>query len=75
MSGSLFLRLFTRATEALDRRFRWHKLPLPLALLTLLGLRMRLRERDPYDTSSAPPAKVSPPTTGATPPRARPMAP
>ena len=61
MSGSLFSRLFARATEILDRRFRWHKLPLPLGLLTLVGLRMRLRERNLYDTSAAPPAKVSPP--------------
>ena len=64
MSGSLFSRLFTRATEVLDRRFRWHKLPLPLQLLTLMGLRMRLRERNLYDTSSATPAKVSPPADG-----------
>src|SRR5688500_3026706 len=61
MSGSLFSRLFARATEVLDRRFRWHKLPLPLGLLTLVGLRMRLRERNLYDTSSASPVKVSPP--------------
>jgi hypothetical protein len=64
MSGPLFSRLFARATEILDRRFRWHKLPLPLGLLTLMGLRMRLRERNLYDTSSATPAKVSPPEDG-----------
>jgi hypothetical protein len=38
MSGSLFSQMFTRATEVLDRTFRWHKLPLPLGLLTLVGL-------------------------------------
>lgn len=64
MAGSLYSRLFTRATEALDRTFRWHKLPLPLGLLTLVGLRMRLRERNLYDTSSASPTKVSPPADG-----------
>src|SRR4028118_2149911 len=64
MSGPLFSRLFARATEVLDQRFRWHKLPLPLGLLTLMGLRMRLRERNLYDTSSATPAKVSPPEDG-----------
>jgi Animal haem peroxidase len=64
MSGPLFSRLFARATEILDKRFRWHKLPLPLGLLTLMGLRMRLRERNLYDTSSATPAKDSPPEDG-----------
>ena len=64
MSGSLFSQLFARATEVLDRTFRWHKLPLPLGLLTLVGLRMRLRQRNLYDTSSASPVKVSPPDNG-----------
>ncbi len=64
MSGPLFSRLFARATEILDKRFRWHKLPLPLGLLTLMGLRMRLRERNLYDTAPAPPVKVSPPDDG-----------
>ncbi len=64
MSESLFSRLFARAAEVLDRRFRWHKLPLPLGLLTLAGLRMRLRERNLYDTAPAPPVKVSPPDDG-----------
>ena len=58
--GSLFSRLFTRATEALDRKFRWHKLPVPLGLLTLVGLRMRLRESNLHDTSSTQAAKPSP---------------
>src|SRR4051812_2150859 len=64
MARSLFSRLFSRATEALDRKFRWHKLPLPLGLLTLVGLRMRLRESNLYDTSSASPTKVPPPDDG-----------
>jgi hypothetical protein len=42
--------LLTNAAEALDRRFGWDKLPRPLALLTLIGLRNRLRERNLYDT-------------------------
>jgi hypothetical protein len=67
MSGPLFSRLFPRATEVLDRRFRWHKLPLPLGLLTLVGLRLRLRERNLFDTSSASPVKVSPPDMYAEP--------
>src|SRR5919112_5455939 len=54
MARSLFSRVFTEVTEALDRRFRWHRLPVPLGLLTLVGLRVRLRESNLYDTSSAP---------------------
>jgi hypothetical protein len=42
--------LLTNAAEALDRRFGWDKLPRPLALLTLIGVRNRLRERNLYDT-------------------------
>src|SRR3712207_6022494 len=53
MAGSLFSRLFTQATETLDRRLRWHRLPLALQIPTLIGLRMRLRERNLYDTASS----------------------
>ena len=52
MARSLFSRVFTDITEALDRKFRWHRLPVPLGLLTLVGLRMRLRESNLHDTSS-----------------------
>jgi len=51
MARSLFSRVFADVTEALDRRFRWHRLPVPLGLLTLVGLRMRLRESNLFDTS------------------------
>ena len=64
MARSLFSRLFTRATEALDRRVRWHRLPVPLGLLTLMGLRMRLRESNLHDTSSRSPAGQPPPEGG-----------
>ena len=46
--------------EALDRRVGWHRLPLPLALLTFFGLRNRLRQRNLFDTGLAdPPASRS----------------
>jgi hypothetical protein len=60
MVRSLFSRVFTDLAEALDRRFRWHRLPVPLGLLTLVGLRTRLRESNLYDTSSVP-TEVPPP--------------
>jgi len=42
--------------ERLDHRFGWHRLPLPLALFTFIGLRDRLRERNLYDTGVPEPA-------------------
>jgi hypothetical protein len=37
-------------TDRLDRRFGWDRLPRPLGLLTLIGIRNRLRQRNLYDT-------------------------
>jgi hypothetical protein len=48
--------LLARAAEMLDRRIGWHRLPVPLGLVTLIGLRRRLRERNLRD---APPATRS----------------
>ncbi len=36
--------------ERLDRRFSWYRLPGPIALFTLIGLRNRLRQRNLFDT-------------------------
>ncbi|GAC1636744.1 MAG: peroxidase family protein [Chloroflexota bacterium] len=46
LGSSWLKRLFMSATEALDRSVGWDKLPLPIALGVLEGLRMRLRERN-----------------------------
>src|SRR6266571_3580360 len=46
--------LFDGAAEALDRRFGWDKLPLPLAMLVLIGLRNILRKKNLYDTGRGP---------------------
>ena len=43
-------KLLTATAGALDRRFGWDRLPRPLGVLTLVGLRLRLRERNLYDT-------------------------
>jgi hypothetical protein len=37
-------------TDRLDRRFHWSRLPGPLGVLTLIGVRNRLRQRNLYDT-------------------------
>ena len=45
-------KLLTSTAGALDRRFGWDKLPRPLGVLTLVGLRTRLREKNLYDTGA-----------------------
>ena len=45
-------KLLTSTAGALDRRFGWDRLPRPLGVLTLVGLRMRLREKNLYDTGA-----------------------
>src|SRR5207244_4423137 len=39
-------------TEASDRVVGWDRLPLPLAFPVLAGIRMRMRERNLYDTAT-----------------------
>src|SRR3954453_22777280 len=46
--------LLTNLAERLDRRYGWDKLPLPVAMLTLIGLRNRLRQKNLYDTGRGP---------------------
>jgi len=45
----------TLIAERLDRRFHWGRLPRRLGILTLIGLRNRLRERNLYDAGLCPP--------------------
>src|SRR5207249_10414998 len=42
------------AAEALDRRVGWDKLPLPVAMLVLIGLRNVLRRKNLYDSGRGP---------------------
>jgi hypothetical protein len=42
--------LIGSVAERLDRRFSWYRLPGPIALFTLIGLRNRLRQRNLFDT-------------------------
>ena len=46
-----FSRLVTRITEAIDQSIGWQRLPVLLGLVILIGLRLRLRARNLYDTS------------------------
>ena len=45
MRDGLVTRGFMALTERLDRRYGWDRLPKPLAMLTLTGLRMTLRRK------------------------------
>ena len=46
--------LYNDAAAALDRRVGWDKLPKPIAMLVLIGLRNILREQNLYDTGRGP---------------------
>ncbi|WP_320783377.1 peroxidase family protein [Streptomyces sp. CRN 30] len=59
-------RIVTGIAQTLDRRIGWDKLPLPLGLATLLGLRVKLRQENLHDTEGVPAVNVPepPPRTG-----------
>jgi len=46
--------LLTDLAERVDRRYGWDKLPKPIAMLVLIGLRNRLRQKNLYDTGRGP---------------------
>src|SRR5947207_5825606 len=52
-----FLGLIGRSAERLDRRYGWPRLPRPIAIVTLIGLRDRLRRRNLFDTSADAPGQ------------------
>ena len=60
---SLFWKLFDSAASLLDRKFGWHKLPRPLGLAVLVGLRNILRRENLHDTTREP--AVDPPPVPA----------
>jgi hypothetical protein len=48
--GGMLERAFGSAMEAVDKKVGWDKLPVPLGLLSLLGIRYRLQSENLYDT-------------------------
>src|ERR1700694_6353610 len=53
-SGSPFSwlsRLFTRWTQSRDKKRGWHRFPLLIGLMVLIGLRTILRQKNLYDTT------------------------
>jgi hypothetical protein len=60
-------RIIARIVEAVDHNIGWHRLPVPLGLLTLVGIRITLREQNLYDTEIIAPStrpRVMPPFDG-----------
>src|SRR5262245_40231879 len=57
---SLPWKLFDDAMQALDLKFGWHRVPLPVALAMLIGIRNILRQRNLYDTTQEPAIDVPP---------------
>jgi len=51
VKDGLIKKAFMRVTTWLDQRRGWDRLPKPLALLTLIGLRMTLRRQNLFDTT------------------------
>jgi hypothetical protein len=51
----VFSSLLIRAASTLDRRFGWDRLPRPVAVLALVGIRSRLRRENLYDTETVHP--------------------
>jgi hypothetical protein len=49
-ASDLLSRAFMAVTDRLDRRFGWDRLPRPIGLVTLIGVRNRLRQRNLHDT-------------------------
>ena len=57
---SLGWRLYDDAAAAADRCVGWDKLPTPLGLAVLIGLRNILRQENLYDTSGQPAVNTPP---------------
>ena len=53
-------RFYEGATSAVDRAVGWHRLPTPLGLVVLVGLRGVLRRRNLHDTSGQPAVDTPP---------------
>src|SRR5579884_413891 len=50
-SESWLTRKFTEVTQSIDQKVGWHRLPLLIALVILIGLRTVLRDKNLYDTT------------------------
>ena len=51
MNEGFFTKQYMRVAEALDRKYGWDHLPKPLALFSLIGIRVKLRRQNLFDTT------------------------
>lgn len=58
---SLLVRLIARISQAVDHRVGWDRLPVPLGLLALLGIRETLREDNLFDSYAGTPPEITHP--------------
>ncbi len=63
---SALWKLYDSTAELIDRKVGWYRLPVPLGLAVLPGIRDVLRRRNLYDTSNEPAVDL-PPVAPATP--------
>jgi heme peroxidase len=66
--GTPFWNVYDGLSQAIDRRVGWARLPKPVGVLVLIGLRNILRQRNLYDTSTLAtqdPAQPGPPSPAA----------
>ena len=67
MSGpSILKRGFERAVRAIDHRYGWDRLPVPLGLLALVGIRDTMRDTNLYDNHDVTPSRRRRRTTRVT---------
>ena len=66
--GGVLSKILGDVAQVLDEPFGWQKLPKPLGIVTLIGLRDRLRERNLHSTGG--PADVPRRVAGRAPSRA-----
>src|SRR5438128_830514 len=51
---SLPVQLYANVCVWIDQRIPWHRLPVPLALIVMIGDRIKLRQSNLYDTGGFP---------------------
>jgi hypothetical protein len=56
--ASPFWRAYTALAQRVDHVVGWDRLPTPLGLLTLIGLRTKLRQQNLADTTALPAVDV-----------------
>src|SRR3954470_23155164 len=62
MAGFGFTRLLSKWAGRVDRRRGWDRLPLPLGLLAIIGIRDTLRQENLHDTGGGPLPGSEPPS-------------